>query len=278
MGADIPVWLGGLFAFLFGASIGSFVNVVAYRLPRDLSIITPRSFCPECERELPVLVNIPIVSYLALRGRCLMCGAAIPMRHFMAELGLAVAALYLYLSFPLADAFARLVFCAALFAIALIDYDWRLIPNLITMPGIPIGIIAAVLAIPEVGLKSSLIGVAFGWGFLFLTGEAYFRLRGREGVGMGDVWLMGMTGAFIGWPGAAFTLFVGSILGSIGGIVVGIGGEYAAPKPDLAQAADASEAEASMLRTEVPFGPFLALAAGIYTLFQPQLFRWYLGG
>jgi leader peptidase (prepilin peptidase)/N-methyltransferase len=276
MALDIPDWLGALIAFLFGTSIGSFVNVVAYRLPREISIVTPRSFCTECNRPIPWWANIPILAYLGLRGRCLMCGASIPFRHFMAELSLAVTAAYLYLSFPLPDAFARFVFCAALFIVALIDYDWRLIPNIITFPGIPIGLLAATFMIPEVGFKRSLIGIAIGWGFLFITGEVYFWLRNREGVGMGDVWLLGMVGAFMGWPGAAFTLFIGSILGSVGGLVSALSG--AAPAPPVAEnAAGAGETETSVLRTEVPFGPFLALAAGVFALFQPQIKRWYLG-
>jgi leader peptidase (prepilin peptidase)/N-methyltransferase len=205
-----------------------------------------------------------------------MCGAPIAFRHFMAELALAVTAAYLYLSFPLPDAVARFVFCAALFIVALIDYDWRLIPNIITFPGIPIGLLAATFMIPEVGLKRSLIGIALGWGFLFLTGEVYFWLRSREGVGMGDVWLLGMVGAFMGWPGAVFTLFVGSILGSIGGLIAAFSG--GAPEPPVAEnAAGVGETETSVLRTEVPFGPFLSLAAGVYALFQPQIKRWYLG-
>jgi leader peptidase (prepilin peptidase)/N-methyltransferase len=276
MTLDVPDWFGALIAFIFGASVGSFVSVVAYRLPRDISIVTPRSFCIECNRSIPWWANIPIFAYLGLRGRCVMCGARIPFRHFMAELSLAVIALFLYLMFPLPDAFARFVFCAALFIVALIDYDWRLIPNIITFPGIPIGLLAATFMIPEVGLKRSLIGIAIGWGFLFVTGELYFRLRGREGVGMGDVWLLGMVGAFLGWPGAVFTLFIGSFLGSIGGVLFALTG--GAPQPPVAEnAAGAGEAETSIMRTAVPFGPFLAVAAGVFALFQPQLKRWYLG-
>lgn len=277
MTLDVPAWLGGTLAFLVGASVGSFVNVVAYRLPRDISIVSPRSFCAECGRPIPLWANIPILAYIGLRGRCLMCGGRIPFRHFMAEFSLAVAGLYLYLSFPLADALARFALCAALFTVALIDYDWRLIPNAITFPGIPIGLLAATFAMPEIGFKRSLIGIAFGWGFLFLTGEVYFRLRNREGVGMGDVWLLGMVGAFLGWPGAVFTLFIGSILGSIGGIAFALSGGSSEP-PVAEHAAGAGETETSVLRTEVPFGPFLALAAGIFTLFQPQLAHWYFGG
>jgi leader peptidase (prepilin peptidase)/N-methyltransferase len=273
---DVPDWFGALIAFIFGASVGSFVSVVAYRLPRDISIATPRSFCVECNRAIPWWANIPILAYIGLRGRCVMCGARIPFRHFMAELSLAVIALFLYLMFPLPDAFARFVLCAALFVVALIDYDWRLIPNIITFPGIPIGLLAATFMIPEVGLKRSLIGIAIGWGFLFVTGELYFRLRGREGVGMGDVWLLGMVGAFLGWPGAVFTLFIGSFLGSIGGVLFALTG--GAQEPPVAEnAAGVGETETSIMQTAVPFGPFLALAAGVFALFQPQLKRWYLG-
>ena len=272
---DIPGWLGGTLAFAVGASVGSFMTVVAYRLPRDISIVTPRSFCEECNRPIPWWANIPILAYMGLRGRCLLCGERIPFRHFMAEVSLAVAGLYLYLTFPLADAAARFVLCAALFAISLIDFDWRLIPNAISFPGIPAGLLAASFMMPEIGWKNSLWGIAFGWGFLFITGEGYFWLRGREGVGMGDVWLMGMVGAFLGWQGAMFTLFVGALIGSIGGIIFAFAGGSAEP-PVAEGAADPGESDATLLQTTVPFGPFLALAAGIYTLFQPQLTHWYL--
>ncbi len=274
---DLPVGIGGALAFVIGAIVGSFCTTVAYRLPRDLSIVAPRSFCESCERAIPLWANIPILAYLGLRGRCLMCGAPIPFRHFLAETALAITALYLYLTFPFGSAIARFVLSAALFAIALIDYDWRLIPNLITFPGMLVGFAAASLLMPEIGWRSSLIGLAVGGGGLFLTGELYYLVRGREGVGMGDVWMLGMVGAFLGWTGVLFTLFVGSILGAVGGIAYGLAGG-ATPKPLADPADDPAEADVSLLQTEVPFGPFLALAAGIFTLFQPQLTRWYLGG
>jgi leader peptidase (prepilin peptidase)/N-methyltransferase len=283
---DVPRGIAALFCFVVGACIGSFVNVVAYRLPRELSIATPRSFCPRCKRTIPFWANIPIVSYVTLRGHCRMCGAAIPFRYFLTELALASAAMYLYLNFPFGDAFARFVLCAALFAVALIDYDWRVIPNLITFPGIPIGFLAAWMLIPEIGWRGSLIGVLVGAGFLFISGEAYALIRGTEGVGLGDVWLMGMVGAFLGWVGVLFTLFVGSIFGSIGGIAFGIaGGAPGPPEEHVPEAiaevtgagsAAAGEADPSLLQTAVPFGPFLALAAGIFALFQPELVHWYL--
>ena len=277
MAFDLPTGIGGTMAFLIGASVGSFVNVVAWRMPRDLSIVTPRSFCESCERALPFWANIPILAYLGLRGRCLMCRAPIPFRHFLAEVGLAVTALYLCFAFPLPSAIARFALCAALWIVAIIDYDWRLIPNLITWPGMPIGFIAASLMMSEVGWKSSLLGILMGGGVLYMTGYFYQLVRGREGVGMGDVWLLGMVGGFLGWQGVFFTLFVGSIFGAIGGIAYAVGGsDSAAPLGD--PATEPEQADVSILRTEVPFGPFLALAAGIFALFQPQLTHWYLRG
>jgi leader peptidase (prepilin peptidase)/N-methyltransferase len=277
MTMEIPVGVGGTIAFVFGAIVGSFVCVVGYRLPRDLSIVTPRSYCESCERAIPWWANIPILAYLGLRGRCLMCGAPIPFRHFLAEIGLAIIALYLYLEFPLPDAFARFVFCAALWAVAIVDYDWRLIPNIITWPGAIVGFVAAALMMPEVGWESSLIGILVGGGVLFATGYFYQLVRGREGVGMGDVWLLGMVGGFIGWPGVFFTMFVGSVIGAIGGVTLALTGGSTSPGPLGDPATDPEEADVSILKTEVPFGPYLALAAGFFTLFQPQLTHWYLG-
>lgn len=285
---DVPRGIAALLCFVVGASVGSFVNVVAYRLPREISIAAPRSFCPRCNRPIPFWANIPIVAYIGLRGRCLMCGGAIPFRYFLTELALASAAAYLYLNFPPGDAIARFLLCAALFAVALIDYDWRVIPNIITFPGIPLGFVAASLLMPEVGWRNSTLGVLIGAGFLFITGELYMLIRGTEGVGLGDVWLMGTIGAFLGWAGVLFTLFVGSILGAIGGIAFGLaGGAPPPPEEEVpkaiadvtgAERAGESETELSLLQTAVPFGPFLALAAGIFALFQPQLARWYFSG
>lgn len=274
---QLPEGLGGAIAFIIGAITGSFATTVAYRMPRDLSIVSPRSFCESCERSIPLWANVPILGYMGLRGRCVMCGATIPFRHFLTEVGLAIIALYLYVNFPLGDAIARFVLCAALFIVALIDYDWRLIPNLITFPGVVVGFLAATLLMPEVGWKSSLIGILIGGGVLFATGYLYELVRGREGVGMGDVWLLGMVGGFLGWQGVLFTLFFGSVLGAIGGIIFAVaGGQEPAPVAD--PSTEPTQSDVSILRTEVPFGPFLAIAAGIFTLFQPQLLHWYFGG
>lgn len=309
---QVPAIIGGALALAVGACLSSFAVTAAYRLPRDISLITPGSFCESCQRPVPWWANVPIFAYLALRGRCLMCGAPIAARHLGAELLLALVALYLYVSFPLADAVARLVFVTALVICSLVDYDWRLIPNLVTFAGVPVGFAFAWLAMPEVGWRGSLIGIALGGGFLYVTGFVYQLVRHQEGVGLGDVFLLAMIGAFIGWPGVLFTLFFGALLGSLGGLAVGLFGtprdapepppaarefarapqtaaasgadvRSAAAEPAAAEAAAASaelqaadtERSVSLLMTAVPFGPFLSIAAGVYAVFQPVLTTWY---
>jgi leader peptidase (prepilin peptidase) / N-methyltransferase len=281
---DVPRGIAALIVFALGACVGSFVNVVAYRLPRDISIVAPRSFCPNCKSTVPFWANIPILAYLGLRARCTACGARISFRYFLTELALASAAAYLYLNFAPLDALARYVLCAGLFIVALIDYDWRVIPNLITFPGIPLGVLMAWLVMPDVGWKSSLAGIGIGAGFLFITGEVYMRIRGREGVGIGDVWLLGMVGAFLGLPGAVFTLFAGSILGTIGALAIAFSNEQLRPSheplpgdiAEMAATTTAAQTAPPFLQTQIPFGPFLALAAGIFALFQPTLINWYV--
>lgn len=275
---------GALLAFILGACVGSFAGVVAYRLPREISLVTPRSFCPHCKRPLPAWCNLPLVSYLILRGRCAMCRGPIGFRYFLAELALGAAASYLYLHFDLADAAARFVFCTMLLIIAFIDYDWRVIHNAITLGGMIGGFLAAALLMPEVGWKSSLAGVGVGAGFLFLTGVLYTLVRGAEGVGLGDVYLLGMVGAFLGLWGAIFTIFFGAIFGAVGGLAMALsGGAPAPPEAEIPEAIaavtggppEAAVADGSLLRTAVPFGPFLAFAAAVYALFQPELLNWY---
>lgn len=301
----VPAIILGAITLALGACVGSFAVTVAYRLPREISIARPGSSCESCQRRIPWWANIPIFAYLALRGRCLMCGAPIAARHLGAELLLALVALYLYVSFPPADATARFVFITALLICSLVDYDWRLIPNLITIPGAAAGFAFAALTMPEVGWRDSLIGIAGGGGFLFLTGYVYQLLRHQEGVGLGDVFLIAMVGAFIGWQGVLFTLFFGALLGSIGGLAVGLfGTPREAPEPptsarestlaeghgvepsgvvtpapirEISEGPDAEEESEtrSLLATAVPFGPFLSLAAGVFAVFQPFLTSWY---
>lgn len=278
--------------FLFGASIGSFVNVVAYRLPRGISIVRPGSFCPHCRSPVAFWSNVPVLGYLMVRGRCLRCAGRIPARYFVTEAGLGLIALGLFINFDPLDAIARLALCAALLAASWVDIDWRIIPDVISLPGIVAGFAAAALLMPDIGWKSSLFGIALGGGLLFAVGEAYRLLRGKEGMGMGDVKLLAMIGSFVGWPGVLFTIFFGSCLGAVGGVILGVldwqpgfGGLDTEATDGVATGGAAAQSSAEieqrrpnegLLQTPVPFGPFLSLAAGIFALFQPQLVRWYL--
>ena len=269
-----------LLIFMLGACVGSFVALAAYRLPRELSIVRPRSFCTNCHATLTVWQNVPILSWLILRGRCARCGASIGWRPFLTEIALGGAALWLALNFAPADAFARFILCAALFVIALIDFDWSVIYTAIPATGVIAGLLAAALVIPEVGWLSSVIGVIAGAGFLFLTGLAYKAIRHAEGIGLGDIYLIAMIGAFLGWPGVLFTLFAGSLEGSLGGLAMLLFDRAAPaePLPDaIAAVIAAPSSDTPLLRRPIPFGPFLALAAALYALFQPQLLDWYLG-
>ncbi|MCL5044426.1 MAG: prepilin peptidase [Deltaproteobacteria bacterium] len=262
--------------FFAGASVASFATLAAYRLPRGLSVVRPGSLCPLCGKPLGLWAKIPVVSYLALRGRCAMCGGPIGVRHLVAELGLGAAAVYLFWAFPASSALARFVLVSALLVCSLVDYDWRLIPNAVTMPGMVVGVAAGSWMMPEVGWKESLIGLGVGAGVLYLTGEAYRLVRRREGVGLGDVFLTGMAGAFLGWRGAFFTLVAGSLLGTLFGLIFAFA---RAPQPGSEETAEtavpasgsSTPSAASILGTELPFGPFLSLAAGWYALFGPLM-------
>lgn len=279
--------LVSVLVFLFGACCGSFVNVVAYRLPREISIVRPASFCPRCRAPIPFWTNVPVLGYLMLRGRCARCGGRIFARYPITELALGLIAVILYANFTPLDALVRFIFCAALLAASWVDLDWRIIPDSISVPGIVVGFAAAALLMPDVGWKSSLAGILLGGGLTFAIGELYRWLRGKEGMGMGDVKLLAMIGGFLGWEGVVFTMFFGSLLGATGGIILGLlHWQPGSPefKAELAQAiavgaesqgVAAPEAD-SLLQTPVPFGPFLSVAALIFALFQPQLVDWYL--
>lgn len=265
---------------MLGACVGSFVALAAYRLPRELSIIRPRSFCTNCHTALAIWQNMPILSWLILRGRCARCGASIGWRPFLTEIALGAAALWLSLNFTPANALARFILCAALFVIALIDFDWSVIYTAIPAAGAIAGLLAAGFVMSDVGWLSSVFGIVMGGGFLFLTGLAYRAIRHTEGIGLGDIYLMMMIGAFLGWPGALFTLFAGSLAGSLGGVAMLLfeRAEPSEPVPEAIAAVVAAPSPTTpLLRRPIPFGPFLALAAAIYALFQPQLLDWYLG-
>jgi leader peptidase (prepilin peptidase) / N-methyltransferase len=230
-----------LLVALIGACVGSFLNVCIYRLPRGESLAWPASHCTSCARPLAWFENIPIVSWLVLRGRCRSCRGAITLRYPLVEGITAIlfaGAWTVYGPTPLL--MVRLLFVCALVVLFAIDLEHQILPNVITLPGVAVGLAASIFVAP--GWTASLIGLLAGGLFPFLIAEAYLRLRGREGMGMGDFKMLAMVGAFLGWPLVWVTLLLACALG----IVIG-GGALVISRRGLA--------------TRIPFGTFIAVAA-----------------
>ena len=260
-------------AFLFGLLIGSFLNVCIYRMPRDISVVSPRSHCPECEKTITWSDNIPLLSFLLLRGKCRHCGARIPWRYpaveFLTGLVFALAVAQFGLTAP-AGKFAMLG--AILITLVFSDLETRILPEEFTLGGAVAGVIfswfvpltpgLAFFLVPDhenrrlLSLAESLLGVAVCAGVLWVTAWFYARVRHREGLGLGDVSMIAMIGAFLGLQGALLTLIVGSILGAVVGLVV----IYATGK-------DAST-------YELPFGTFLGAAAAAVAVWGEAVVRW----
>jgi leader peptidase (prepilin peptidase)/N-methyltransferase len=238
-------------AFLAGACVGSFLNVVIYRLPLGQSIVSPGSRCPSCGRPIRAWENVPILGYLWLRGRCAGCGARISWRYPLVETLTALG--YAAIAWHAGDAWqaARdLLFFTLLVPVVFIDIDHRIIPDEISLGGLAAGILMSFL--PGGDWKASLAGALLGGGVLYGTAFLYEKIRGAEGMGGGDVKLMAMIGAFLGWQGAIATIFLGSVLGAAGGLLaMRKGGEG--------------------MKTAIPFGPFLCAGA----LLARYLGEWY---
>jgi leader peptidase (prepilin peptidase)/N-methyltransferase len=240
-----------------GLLVGSFLNVCIYRLPRRESLLWPASHCPSCERPLSWFENVPVVSWLVLRGRCRTCGVRIPAMYPAVELVTAVLFAGSYLAYGLQPLLpVRIVFGCAMVVLFVIDLQHRILPNVITLPGIVAGFAASLLLPP--GPLASLIGIVAGGGVLWGLSEAYYRVRGHEGLGMGDVKMLAMIGAFLGWRLMLVTLFLASFAGSIIGIAMMTGGRGG-------------------MKTALPFGTFLAIGALVASVVGEQLLTWYLG-
>jgi leader peptidase (prepilin peptidase)/N-methyltransferase len=244
-----------LFVFAFGLVVGSFLNVVIYRLPRHESVAWPGSHCTSCSRALSWYENIPVVSWTVLRGRCRTCGSRISMQYPIVEAVTGVLFLAGYDAFGLTPLLpVRLLFGCAMIVLFAIDLEHQILPNEITLPGIAVGFVASIFLPP--GWTSSLIGLLVGGLFPFLIAELYARVRGREGMGMGDFKMLAMVGAFLGWPIVWLTLILSCVLG----IVIG-GGALVIARRGLA--------------TRIPFGTFIAVAALICAYAEGPVLRLY---
>jgi leader peptidase (prepilin peptidase)/N-methyltransferase len=245
------------FAAAFGALFGSFLNVCIYRLPLDKSVVWPASACPHCGRLLAWYENIPVLSWIVLRARCRTCGASIAVRYPIIEaLTAAMFGLAWWHYGPGVLLASRLVFGCALIVLFAIDLEHHLLPNVITLPGIAVGFAFSFFAEP--GWMASLIGALVGGGVLFGVAEVYYRVRHEEGLGMGDVKMLAMVGAFLGWKLTLVTLMLASLSGTVIGLLLIVSGRGG-------------------MKYALPFGTFLALGAAAAATVGSPLLTWYLG-
>lgn len=252
-----------IYAVAIGAVVGSFLNVVIHRVPRGESIVSPASHCPRCGDSFPWYLNVPILSWVALRGRCRKCKLPIDVRYPVVELITALAALACVRQFGLSPlALRSFVFVATLIALAYIDLGHWLLPDKITLPGIVVGLASAGV-VDGPGWTDALIGAAAGYGSLWLVKVLGTLAFGRDAMGGGDLKLFGMIGAFLGWQLLLPVLMLASVQGSVVGVVLLIvkrvkGEDEASEEPP---ADDNDEEEWTPPSHAVPFGPFLALGA-----------------
>ncbi len=253
---EIPHLFSVFVVFILGACIGSFLNVCICRIPEAQSIILPASACPKCKTPIRFYDNIPIISYLILAGKCRTCKTPISIRYPVVELVTGLTGVAALIRFGISIDFAvYFIFICTLLVITYIDMDHQIIPDVISLPGIPIGLVAAFF-VSFVSLTDALIGVAVGGGILFLVAWGYYLVTGKEGMGGGDIKLLAMIGAFTGWQGVFFTIFIASAIGSlIGGMLMLVARKN--------------------LKYAVPFGPFLSIGAICYLFFGPELIFWY---
>lgn len=245
-----------LLAAGLGALIGSFLNVCIHRLPRCESIVWPGSHCPSCGTSIAYYDNIPLLSYLWLMGHCRTCRSSISMRYPVVEAVNAAGYVMIFATFGLTwTTVLYSVLFSALLVVTGTDLTHRIIPNVVTVPGIVIGLLGAATVLP-VGLMNALLGVAIGGGILWALAWASPYLFGKEGMGGGDIKLLAMIGAFLGWKPALLTIMVGSLSGSLIGLsLIGLG---------------------LMKRDEyIPFGPFLVFGALVSMFFAQPLLEWY---
>jgi leader peptidase (prepilin peptidase)/N-methyltransferase len=246
--------------FILGSIVGSFLNVCIYRMPRNLSIISPSSRCRSCNTPIKAYDNIPILSYLLLGGRCRICTAKISFRYPLVEF--LNASLYALLLWRFGLAWHTLIYgilCSALIVITLVDLDFQIIPDVITLPGIVIAFIAGSFLMPDpfmrysrLGFLASLIGFLAGGGLYYAI-----AILSKGGMGGGDIKMMAMVGALMGWKSVILTTFLGSLTGAIVGIFLMI-------------------FKGKGRKTRIPFGPFLALGVLITLFFGQEIFHWYI--
>jgi leader peptidase (prepilin peptidase)/N-methyltransferase len=240
--------------FIFGAVIGSFLNVCIVRIPKEESVVYPNSKCPHCNRAIKFYDNIPIISYFLLRAKCRFCKKPISPVYPIVEVMTALAAIIIYLKFNDPIEFATIFYLTcSLIVISGIDIPYRIIPNSLSYSGACVGVILSFFR-DSITVKESLLGLVLGLGLVFIISYVYFLITKREGMGGGDVKLTGLIGAFLGYKAVLPVLLIASILGSIVGLVVIF-------------------IKGKNLKYAIPFGPFLALGTIIIIFLKEYLPR-----
>ena len=242
---------------LIGMAWGSFLNVVIYRLPRDMSLLRPRSSCPRCGQKIKFYDNIPIFSHIILRGKCRSCKARIPFSYFLVEVLTPVSFILVYSYSNLSTHFfAACLFASAMIILGFIDFYHQILPDEITLSGLLLALAYSFFR-DDLSLRQALIGAVVGAGFILFVYGVYYLLRKKEGIGMGDVTMMLLIGAFLGWKLSFFTLVLASFIGVLVGVYFIL-------------------AKKKSLQYALPFGTFLAPAAFVSFLWGEQIINWYL--
>jgi leader peptidase (prepilin peptidase)/N-methyltransferase len=251
-----PLW--PVAALALGLIVGSFANVCIHRLPLRQSVVTPRSRCPHCGAPISAWDNVPILSYALLLGRCRYCRAPIAVRYPLVEAANGLLYLGLALQFgPTLRSLVLMAFVTALLVLSLIDLDYQLLPDVITLPGIPVGLAASLLPGPPTPLSAA-IGAAGGYLALALVAWIYRRTRGGEGLGRGDWKMTAMLGAFLGWDQMLLVVFIASLAGTVVGLaLIALGGGNG--------------------KSRLPLGTFLGLAGIAVTFVGEPVTAWYRG-
>jgi leader peptidase (prepilin peptidase)/N-methyltransferase len=253
MNVILPVLLG-----IFGLMIGSFLNVCISRLPAGQSIVSPPSRCPKCGEPIAWHDNIPVLSFVMLGGKCRNCGTPIGIKYPAVEVitSLCFVAQGVFFGDDLPLLGARLLFTAVLIVLFGTDIETMRLPNVITYPGIVVGLMLSI-ALPP-GIVASVIGAALGAAIPWTIRWVWFRIKGVEAMGLGDVKMLAMIGAFLGWQQVWVVLFLASLTGAVVGLAI-------------------LRLRGRSLASRLPFGTFLAVAAFLASLFGDSLVRWYMG-
>jgi len=247
-----------VFIFILGLIIGSFNNVCIYRIPRNESIIFPASHCPKCSSPIKPVDNIPLISYILLKGRCRHCGSKISIQYPIVELFTGLIYLIIYLTYGLSvQTLIYIILSSALIIIAFIDLNEQIVPDVISLPGIAIGFIISFF-VPYISYANSALGILIGGGIILIIGMAGSIIFKKEAMGGGDVKLAAMIGAFLGWRYIIISLFLGFFLGALAGIILIL-------------------SKTKSREDVVPFGPFIVLGSFITLLWGEKIISWYIG-